>query len=1503
MQFLSPASLWLLALALPIIAVYLLRLHRREMPVASILLWQAAAADHHANRPWQKLRRHWLLLLQLLILVVLALTAARPALPTSMTSQGQVLVLLDASASMQARRVDGRTRFEAALAELRSLADALEPAARVTLIEVSAAPQVLLRDGEGAALRRALPGLLPTDGIADWRAAAELAAGLAAGKDSTTLLLTDSAVSQTLPALPGMAQLISVGDASANVGLVDFSLRRSAEMFTAFIRVKNAGPARTVVLLLLGEDEVFDRRVLNLSDEGELTLSISDLPARRWFEVRLEETGDGFVLDDRAWVTLPASGSGRVLLVTPGNRFLNLALRALPGIQVVQATTLSQDVAGVGVVVLDQITSTVTLKGNAWLIAPGAITPCGEPVGVFTLTATLSPISNPLLQYVSWDDVHIARATRYRMPADALTLLETQEGPLLWTLNRPGQRIICQAFALQDSDLPLRVAFPILSNNLMGWLLPQISENPIFPLPAGQAWIPSVPLGTIAASLLTPDGQRMDLSGSVYSSMHSPIPRLAGLYRLELETETGTETHYTALALLDAAESDLRARSVAVEGQTYLGDGAATGWRDLSRWIIVVALVLLCVEAVLWWGRDGLVHNKNLRLGIWSYEWRSVLLRLGLLSILGLALVDVRIVQSTRDLVTVFVVDRSASVEAHRQEIDALLSTAWESKGARDRAGIVAFGDDVWVEQSLTEGALIPQTTVTPRRDATDIAAAVRLGASLIPEGAPGRLVLITDGLETRGDGAVALSKAHDLGIETLVAGVGQNALSPEVWVEALRLPARAIPEDTVTVNVILGATVAQPVQLVWSVGEQVGEATWQVAAGESSYLVSFTAPNVGLTPVRFCVLAEQDHHLENNCSGGWLRVEGAPQILVVGTLEERAPLAAALSQTNLEIIQRLPGEMPLSAQTLSGYAAVVLVNTPVRALPLQAATSLHTYVRDLGGGLVAIGGPESYGVGGWSSTDLETALPVIMQVQDPRRFSPLATIIVIDKSGSMAAADTGGSISKIRLAAEAASRAAEALNDDDMLAVVAYDDRPADTFGPVSGRDRELLIERLLSLQAGGGGIYVRDGLIYAEQLFESGFEPGPGQQRHVLLVADGSDAEQQAGALAQVTALRAQGVTVSVIAIGAGSDVPFLQEVAQEGQGRFYLTERAADLPAIFTEEMARVRRSYIVEQVFSPVPGIAWAPLESFTTLPSLQGYVATTPKPGAEVPLWGAVTVDPLLATWQYGLGRAVAWTSDATGRWAVDWLAWEDFPRFWGSIVRWVLPSPVDEGIALTVEAEGELAHIILDVWDAGAESPTEGLDLVLQASQLEGIAPLPATELRQTAPGRYETVLTLGDAMAPWLFRVSGQRQFTMGWVSPYATEFVPGNSAEAITRLTARGQSQPLSEPSQAFAQTLEGRRAGLPLRHLLIVFAAWLWALDVVMRRLVIGQGVAKNLICRLKRVGGIQRRGSEQHRREASGNLSPEHLDSSLTAPESSEDVALATQLRERLKKPPN
>ena len=1491
MRFLAPNGLWLLVLALPIVALYVLRLHRREERVPSLRLWQAAAEDRRANRPWQKLRRRWLMLLQLLILLLLAFAAARPAVPAPRAPQGQSLVLLDVSASMQAWQADGRSRFEAALAALRELAAALEAAgqggSRVTVIAVGPEPMLLLRDGDAGALRRALPLFAPTDGVADWDAAAALAVGLATESEVATLVITDGAISGPLPALPGNVEWLIIGDAASNVGLTALSLRRSAETYTAFVRVRNAGPARQVTLLLLAESEVVGRRVLDLPEDGEAALSFPDLPIRRWFEARLEGAADAFSLDDRAWIAAPVAGSGKVLLATPGNRFLDLALRSLPGIVVEQSAALPQDTAGYGVAVVDGATFSPLPEGHVWALVPGLETPCGEPTGVFTPTGLLRAAAHPLMQYVTWEDVHIARATRYTLPADALVLLDAPQGPLLWLLERPGQRLICQAFALQDSDLPLRVAFPILTTNLLSWLLPQTSPEPIFPLPAGRAWEPPVSLDVSAARLIGPDVAQVALLGPE----RAVLPHRAGLYRLEIETPQGPATHYAALALLDAEESDLRPRLEG--GAVQLSSshvGAATGWRDLSRWVAAAALVLLIAEGAAWWGRGAGLRGELL----------PVFLRLALLIGLALALANVRLAQTTRDLVTVFVVDRSASVEAASGESAALLEAAWRTKSPRDRGAVVVFGAEARVAQPPGEGALSPEASL-PRRDATDIEAAVRLGLSLIPEGAPGRLILLSDGLETRGDGAAALLQAQQRGVETLIAPLVVAGGAPEVWVEELRLPARAYPGDAVTAAAVLGATQAQSVRLTWSAGAQMGEAVWDVVGGRGTFLFSLAAPEPGLLPVRFCVEAPADQFIENNCAGGWLRVEGAPRLLVVGASEERSALAAALRQTGLAVVERLPAELPLSAQGLGDYAALVLVNTPARALPLQGPQAIQTFVRDLGGGLIAMGGSESYGVGGWSNTALETALPVSMQVQDPRRFPPLAMVIVIDKSGSMAAPDTapglpGAGSSKIRLAGEAAARVAETLNDDDALAVVAYDDRPADTFGPVMGYDRSLLIERLQRLQAGGGGIYVRDSLMYAGRLLREDFEAAPGQQRHILLVADGSDAEQQEGVLPLVASLRAEGVTVSVIAVGAGVDVPFLQAVAGEGGGRFYLTERAADLPAIFTEETARARRSYIVEEPFYPVRGASWAPVADFAALPPLEGYVAATPKPGAEVVLRGAVTVDPLLAAWQYGLGRAVAWTSDAGGRWAADWVAWEDFPRFWGNVVRWVLPPPADDGMALHVEAMGESVQITLDVRDIETGAYVDGLTLRVQASQVGRAVAAPEIAFSQTSPGRYAAAMMLGEDPAPWLFRVTGERQMLAGWSAPYGAEYAPGDAAQAVERLLVRGRAQRLTDPAQAFAPTLRGRQAGLPLSPWLIAAAALLWPLDIALRRLALTWADARRSVNRLS--GKIQRRQRAAVITERAMTASPDVIpEAPLTDTE-----ALATRLKRRLRPPP-
>ena len=1453
MRLLNPAGLVGLLLAAPIVLLYFLRLHRQNVPVPSLLLWEAVLAERHANRPWQKLRRNWLLLVQLLVLLSLVFALVRPAVPAPLTLHGQTIILLDASASMQAADGDGgATRFDAALRALRDLAATLDAGDRVALILVGPAPRLLLQSGDAAALRRALDAAAPADAPADWRAAAALAAGLATGDEVTTLLVTDAAFDAALPALPGTVRLLLVGQKSTpeNAGLVAFALRRTAGGLTAFAQVYNAGAATSRFLALYADGALVDRRLVALPAWGMASFSFDGLPPLAWAEARLEDVhagADGLALDDRAWVTLAARSGGRALLVTPGNRFLAQALRVLPDLALSQTAALagSAEATDYAVIVADGPLTATLPATNLWLIAPGVGTPCGEPGDIFTPTASVRvQWTHPVLDYVEWADVHVARARAYTLPAGADVLLETATGPLLWTIERPGQRVACMAFDLRDSDLPLRLAFPILTANLMGWLMPQLSTEPALSLPSGFPWMPSLPAAATAATLITPDGRRLPLALDAPQTTETA----AGLYRIEAETPAGPVVSYAALSLLDAAESDLRPREVRVGERIVPPADDVPGWRDVGRWGVVAGLLLMLVEAGLWWGpswRRKRVQSSKLKVGRLKVRPRSLVnaavsalespfaLRLALLGLLLLALLGVYRARRTRDLAVVFLLDRSASTRGAWEAQEGFVEAALARKAPQDRAALVVFAGDAWVDRPISLASTLPEIATLPRIDATRIEQAVRLALALIPDGAPGRLVLLTDGLETSGSGAWALREAGARGVDVRLVQTGSGTPGAEAWIADVSLPTRVYPGDRVPATVEIGSNVRQNVGFAWTAAGQTGYGEVEVLAAETSVAFAFTVDAPGFIPLRVCIEPELDTFTQNNCADGWVLVQGAPRVLVVGAPEEREAVARGLESAGLTVEQTTPGALPLTAQGLAEYAGVVVVNAPARSFAPQSLNALRAFVRDLGGGLVAVGGPQSYGVGGWLGTPLEEMLPVHMQVQDPARFPPMAMAVIIDKSGSMGVQE--GGTTKIRLAAEAAIRVAEALNDADTLAVVAYDDRPADTFGPVPLTERDALIAQLRRLQVGGGGIYVRDSMRYTADLLR-GVPLAPGQQRHILLLADGADAEQQENVPALVQSLVEEGITVSVVSIGTGQDVPFLMNVAEIGNGRFYLTQRAADLPAIFTEETARAKRSHIVERTFYPAPVTPWLPVADVTAAPPLRGYVATTPKGAAQV-VWEALEGDPLLAVWQYGLGRSVAWTSDATGRWAAGWVEWESFADFWGAVARAALPSPAATDLALRVLPGDDSARVLVDVVDPET-GYVDGLSLRLHVAPSLGeavtLAPVTQTvALLQRAPGRYEGRFAPPDRGVA-LLRLHGDRDLMTGWAAPLSPEYLPGDADAAIARLAAQGGATRIDDPSQVFVRTLRGRIMGEPLMPLFVLLVALLWPVDIAWRRL---------------------------------------------------------------------
>ena len=817
--------------------------------------------------------------------------------------------------------------------------------------------------------------------------------------------------------------------------------------------------------------------------------------------------------------------------------------------------------------------------------------------------------------------------------------------------------------------------------------------------------------------------------------------------------------------------------------------------------------------------------------------WAALILRCLIVTLLLLSLAGMQSVHGGDELAVLFLVDVSDSVsEAEQERALAFVEESLAAMGPDDRAALVLFGADALVERPMMGGGELGEITSIPRTNQTDLEGAIRLGTALFPAGSARRMVILSDGRPTLGQAEQATRLARAQGIQVDVVSLGAP-LPAEAWLSELAAPDRLHQGEEFTLSITARATRdSEAVLTVLTDDTVAAQEQVHLNPGDNTFAIPLTADEPGFTSFRAYLTPLADTYPQNNTLSAFTMIEGPPRVLVVASLPlEGEHLVTALQSAGLVVEERTPGALPSDPASLAGYGTVLLVDTPAQSLSPRAMAALQSYVRDLGGGLVAVGGPHSYGVGGWYDTPLEETLPVEMTIQDQERFPPMSIVVVIDKSGSMSAQESG--VQKIRLAGEAAARVAELINDLDEITVIAFDDRPADVIGPLPGSRRDEVIEQVIRLQAGGGGIYVRESLQEALRYLND----SDSTVRHIILLSDGSDSEHQDGVREMVEQeMAAQNITLSTVAIGAGSDLRFLEEIAELGNGRYHFTDQAASLPVIFAEETQLAMRSYIVEEPFYPRQTSTSPILTGIETVPQLAGYVATTPKPAGRVIL-STHQDDPLLAAWQYGLGRSVAWTSDATGRWAQNWVGWDGFSRFWAQAVRWTIVERSDVPVEVNVTLEGDGARITVDAVDEGGGF-VNGLDAGVSLVGPEGDPLL--VELVQTAPGRYEGTFAPHKEGA-YLMRLTGSLAgesavaLTTGWVMGYSPEYAALEGDPAyLEHLAEMGDGAVLEEPADAFAHTLRGEGAARDLWPYLLALATLLLPFDVGVRRLALGR-----------------------------------------------------------------
>ncbi|HEX2883699.1 MAG TPA: VWA domain-containing protein, partial [Candidatus Limnocylindria bacterium] len=761
----------------------------------------------------------------------------------------------------------------------------------------------------------------------------------------------------------------------------------------------------------------------------------------------------------------------------------------------------------------------------------------------------------------------------------------------------------------------------------------------------------------------------------------------------------------------------------------------------------------------------------------------SLVIRLALVDCLVLALAGVRLALPSDRLSVVFLLDASASMlDATREELVEWARAAVGEMPQGDTAGVVVFGANALVDRLPSELDELSDPASEPVAGATDVAAAVRLAAAVFPAGTQQRIVLLSDGNDTSGEAEEAIAAAAARGIRLDVA-LPADESAAEALVDAVDGPAGARVGETIDLVVRLRSTIATTATLrLLADGATVATRELELEPGITTIPLAVSADEPGFHVFRAVLEPEDDRFTENNAAETYVLVTGEPQVLLATDDATRAAdLVASLGEGSLEVTVVGSRGVPSSLATLAGYDAVVLDNVEADALGEAAMASLQVYVRDLGKGLVMLGGRGSYGAGGYLNTPLEEALPVYMTVRDRERSPDVAMVAVVDKSGSMADCHCTGDrrdqanpsgtrgFEKVDIAREAILRAAEAMAPTDQLGVVTFD---ANAHWAV----RTAPID-FGALDAGLG--FPADGNTNIYAGLKAAYDDlvnNPASLRHVILITDGWSTHGAYDEL--IEDMKAAGITLSTIGTGGGS-AGLLERLAEEAGGRYYDAADATTIPDIFLRETIRTAGEQIVEETFQPIPSAPSEILDGLDAgrLPQLLGYNATTAKGSATVALLTG-REDPLLAQWQYGLGRAVAWTSDARQQWATPWIGTAEFGTLTAQLVAWTLPPQDAEGIDVrfTPGERGDLDVEVTSFDDDGAPRNFYRTVLRLVSPDLE-----PAqTVLEQVGPGRYRGSVRAEDPGA-YLVRVAQTRSDesgsdaasrTLGIVSPAAEEY-----------------------------------------------------------------------------------------------------------------------------------
>ena len=895
-------------------------------------------------------------------------------------------------------------------------------------------------------------------------------------------------------------------------------------------------------------------------------------------------------------------------------------------------------------------------------------------------------------------------------------------------------------------------------------------------------------------------------------------------------------------------------------------------------------------------------------LGLWSLaglgqvrKWTAIILRLLVtlcfILILGGARwqrqhknVEVIVCSDISDSIDQFTKFPGNSYDAAREKyLDN--ATKQPDKQTDDRIGVISFADDAWIDAIPGNQLIKNAKPIHERRgNGTDIGSALQLGLATFRNDAMRRLVLISDGNQNMGDIDAALNAAAAQHVPIDVFPLNYR-IRNEVLMEKMIAPTWKRENEPFTVEIFLRSTNALDVTGKLTV--LMNDVPIPLDPANPNATSKTVTLKPGITPFRVQIPGQDAHVqrfkatfegqsdgvgkvdtlLSNNSGEAFTFVRGKGQVLYIdnardasGQLGPGKLLEQALSSEGINLVTKRVEQFPTDLVELQNYDAVILANVPkgggFGGLDDKQDENLARYVHDMGGGLLMLGGPDTFGAGGWISSKLKDVLPVNMEIPAQRQI-PKGALVLIMHSCEMPQGNYWGE--------QCGLAAMKTLAPKDEIGVISYGWNNG-AAGGVGGAGWDFTLKEKGDGSAATKAIknmMLGDMPSFDDAVTLAVKGAGPGQpsllnsnakQRHIIIVSDGDPQGCNQALLDLCVKEKISISTVTVFTHQPGTKSPQMIEMAEKTKGRAYgpIENNPNQLPQIFIKEATVVQRSLIHEAGEGDPPFPVQISdntsdlLKGIGGFPGLRGIVLTSRKDNAQNDIKlalvaanpganGKMNFDPVLAHWQTGLGRAVVFTGDATARWAPQWAGSSMFSKFWAQAVRSVARPPMSTDFDVQTLQIGTKGKIVVK-----ANSKDSGfLNFMNIGGSILGPDGKPTTvKLVQTGPGTYEGDFDApleGNYVIPLHFEgKNGGGELMGGLTINGAPEQRDLLSNDPLLQRIADSTGGRMLEPFNAESANLFSREgllisaSPLPIWDILIPVLLGLLLLDVAVRRI---------------------------------------------------------------------